>query len=124
MFSTDAKHRSHNSTSETKVVVAWLQDINDSAKFPVLDMVELCDPEKHSYSSGERVDSRVPEKEVVIIYVHPLKTGLFRVQMSTAFKYENNNVLMIFLRVVIASVLWGMRACGVVGRVCRGVNHS
>lgn len=82
----DVKHRIHNSQSETKVVVAWLQDYNDHENFPALDLVELCDPQEPSYSTGNVMSgSKVPDREVVIIYIHPLKTGLFRIMVATVF---------------------------------------
>ena len=83
----DGKHRMNSSQSETKIVVAWLQDYNDHATFPALDLVELCDPQEFSYSAAGTagVLGRVPDKEVVVIYIHPLKTGLFRISVATVF---------------------------------------
>ena len=81
----DIKHKINNSQSETKVVVAWLQDFNDHETFPALDLVELCGPQEYSYSSGNSAVGRVPDKEVVVIFIHPLKTGLFRIMVATVF---------------------------------------
>ena len=78
------KHRAHHCHSETKVVIAWLQEFADEASFPALDLIELCDPHE-KYSSGNINYSRVPEKEVVVIYVHPLKTGLYRIKINALF---------------------------------------
>ncbi|XP_047132713.1 ral GTPase-activating protein subunit beta isoform X1 [Hydra vulgaris] len=81
----DIKHRSHHCHSETKVVVAWLQEFADEALFPALDLIELSDPHENSYSTANINYSRVPEKEVVIIFVHPLKTGLYRIKINALF---------------------------------------
>ncbi|XP_057315296.1 ral GTPase-activating protein subunit beta-like [Hydractinia symbiolongicarpus] len=83
--SAEVKQRPYNCQSETKVMVAWLQDFSDHFEFPALDLVELNDPQEHSYAAGSSATSRVPEKEVVVIYVHPLKTGLFRIMAKSVF---------------------------------------
>lgn len=68
-------------------MVAWLQDFTDHFEFPALDLIELNDPQEHSYAVGSSATSRVPDKEVVVIYVHPLKTGLFRIMAKSVFGY-------------------------------------
>ena len=49
----DVRHRVHNSQSETKIVVAWLQDVNDHQHFPARDLIELnAPPQESGYSSS------------------------------------------------------------------------
>ena len=63
--------------------VAWMQDYSDHVHFPVFDL--LRNLEGSEYSQTPNTLSRVPEKEICIIFVHPLKTGLFRIKLKTVF---------------------------------------
>jgi len=85
--SVEAKHRSYNSQSETKILITWLQHYADHANFPTLDLVDICYPNDCTYSHGNNVTTSrvVPDKEVVVIFIHPLKTGLFRVKVQALY---------------------------------------
>ena len=84
--SSEFKSRLHSSQSETKVIVAWLQDFGDSDNFPAVDLVQLFDPQEHAYAmSTSNISSRVPDKEIAVIFVNPLKTGLYRIKVVTQF---------------------------------------
>ena len=84
--SVEMKQRSYSSQSETKVLIAWLQHFEDHRSFPALDVMELCDPwYEYCNCNAQQVSSRVPEKEILMIFIHPLKTGLFRIKMKTVF---------------------------------------
>ena len=39
----------------------------------------------HHHHQPTFTTSRVPEREIVVIYIHPLKTGLFRIMVATVF---------------------------------------
>jgi len=79
----ETKTRGHSSTTETQVVVAWLQDFNDHFHFPVSEL--LTNLERVEFPQTTNTTSRVPEKEICIIFIHPLKTGLYRVKVRTVF---------------------------------------
>lgn len=84
--SRNEKAKSHNSESETKVVVAWLNDFEDYHHFPALDLIQLACPHPEEYqTSAEASASRVPEKEVVVIFIHAMQTDLYRIRVVTVF---------------------------------------
>ena len=80
---TETKTRGHSSSSETQVVVAWLQDFSDHLHFPIFDL--LTNLEGMEFPQTSNTGSRAPEKEICIIFIHPLKTGLYRVKVKTVF---------------------------------------
>ncbi|XP_065062908.1 ral GTPase-activating protein subunit beta-like [Rhopilema esculentum] len=79
----DSKIRGHSSSSETLVVVAWLQDFSDHTHFRALDL--LGNLEGVQFNQISNAPSRVPEKEICTIFVHPLKTGLYRIKLKTEY---------------------------------------
>eukprot|EP00794_Sanderia_malayensis_P019837 gene19837-21779_t len=84
----DTKSRDHSSQSETKVVVAWLQDFNDHNHFPINELINHFETRNNNFSQSQTTSatsSRVPEKEICIIFIHPLKTGLFRIKIKSVF---------------------------------------
>ena len=83
----EVKARGHSSSSETKVIVAWLQDFNDHAHFPIFELIGSLDSQDAWQNQVSNASSRAPEKEICVIFVHPLKTGLFRIKLKTVFGY-------------------------------------
>ncbi|XP_043946127.1 ral GTPase-activating protein subunit beta isoform X2 [Protopterus annectens] len=67
---------------ETKVLVVWVERYDDIENFPLADLLSetITGVETTSNSSGS-VRSSTSEKEVAVIFIHPLKTGLFRVKL-------------------------------------------
>lgn len=83
----DVKSRVHSSQSETKVVVAWLQDFHDHVHFPVSEVLNHFESQDSSgaHHPGTSTSSRVPEKEICIIFIHPLKTGMYRIKVKAVY---------------------------------------
>ena len=47
----------------------------------------------HHHHHQTSFSGRVPEREIVVIYIHPLKTGLFRIMVATVFGWVLYNKL-------------------------------
>ncbi|XP_053309406.1 ral GTPase-activating protein subunit beta isoform X3 [Spea bombifrons] len=70
---------------ETKVAVVWLEQYDDIENFPLSDLVaETSTGIETTTNSSTSIRNSAPEKEVPVIYIHPLYTGLFRVKVHGA----------------------------------------
>lgn len=70
---------------ETKVYVVWVERYDDIENFPLSDLVsETSTGVETSTNSSTSLRSTAPEKEVPVIFIHPLNTGLFRVKVQGA----------------------------------------
>ncbi|KAK1796416.1 hypothetical protein P4O66_009468 [Electrophorus voltai] len=69
---------------ETKVLVVWVERYDDIENFPVSELLTETSTgvESAVNSSASRPSS--PEKDVLVIFIHPLKTGLFRIKLHGA----------------------------------------
>lgn len=70
----------HNTSSETNVVVAWLERFEDHAQFPVDDLLmefDIC----CSDSTRSLFD-----KETVVIFIHHLRSGLYRIHIRSTIR--------------------------------------
>ncbi|XP_039175073.1 ral GTPase-activating protein subunit beta isoform X1 [Crotalus tigris] len=70
---------------ETKVYVVWVERYDDIENFPLSDFVsETSTGVETTTNSSTSLRSAIPEKEVPVIFIHPLNTGLFRVKVQGA----------------------------------------
>uniref|UniRef100_A0AAR2KFX4 Ral GTPase-activating protein subunit beta n=1 Tax=Pygocentrus nattereri TaxID=42514 RepID=A0AAR2KFX4_PYGNA len=69
---------------ETKVLVVWVERYDDIENFPVSELLAETSTgvESAVNSSASRPSSS--EKDVPVIFIHPLKTGLFRIKLHGA----------------------------------------
>lgn len=76
----------HNTSSETNVMVAWLERFEDHAQFPVDELLMEFD------FSGD-VGHSLREKDTVIIFIHHLRSGLYRIHIRSTIRYTYDWVL-------------------------------
>ncbi|XP_040463902.1 ral GTPase-activating protein subunit beta isoform X3 [Falco naumanni] len=70
---------------ETKVYVVWVERYDDIENFPLPDLVsETSTGVETMANSSTSLRSGIPEKEVPVIFIHPLNTGLFRIKLQGA----------------------------------------
>ncbi|OXB56228.1 hypothetical protein ASZ78_011129 [Callipepla squamata] len=70
---------------ETKVYVVWVERYDDIENFPLPDLVsETSTGVETTANSSASLRSTIPEKEVPVIFIHPLNTGLFRIKLQGA----------------------------------------
>uniref|UniRef100_A0A3Q3FK96 Ral GTPase-activating protein subunit beta n=1 Tax=Labrus bergylta TaxID=56723 RepID=A0A3Q3FK96_9LABR len=70
---------------ETKVFVVWVERFDDIENFPLTDLLaETSTGLEASMSNSTSCRSGLLEKDVPLIFIHPLKTGLFRVRLHGA----------------------------------------
>uniref|UniRef100_A0A1A8V8F6 Ral GTPase-activating protein subunit beta n=1 Tax=Nothobranchius furzeri TaxID=105023 RepID=A0A1A8V8F6_NOTFU len=70
---------------ETKVFVVWVERFDDIENFPLSDLLaETSTGLEASLSNSTSCRSGLLEKDVPLIFIHPLKTGLFRIRLHGA----------------------------------------
>uniref|UniRef100_A0A8C5TZB7 Ral GTPase-activating protein subunit beta n=1 Tax=Malurus cyaneus samueli TaxID=2593467 RepID=A0A8C5TZB7_9PASS len=70
---------------ETKVYVVWVERYDDIENFPLPDLVsETSTGVETTANSSTSLRSSIPEKEIPVIFIHPLNTGLFRIKLQGA----------------------------------------
>uniref|UniRef100_A0A8C3AF95 Ral GTPase-activating protein subunit beta n=1 Tax=Cyclopterus lumpus TaxID=8103 RepID=A0A8C3AF95_CYCLU len=70
---------------ETKVFVVWVERFDDIEHFPLSDLLaETSTGLEASMSNSTSCRSGLLEKDVPLIFIHPLKTGLFRIRLHGA----------------------------------------
>uniref|UniRef100_A0A3P9P8E5 Ral GTPase-activating protein subunit beta n=1 Tax=Poecilia reticulata TaxID=8081 RepID=A0A3P9P8E5_POERE len=70
---------------ETKVFVVWVERFDDIENFPLSDLLaETSTGLEASMSNSTSCRSGLLEKDVPLIFIHPLKTGLFRIGLHGA----------------------------------------
>ncbi|XP_072259767.1 ral GTPase-activating protein subunit beta isoform X6 [Pyxicephalus adspersus] len=70
---------------ETKVAVVWLEQYDDLENFPLADLAaETSTGIETTTNSSTSLRNSMPDKEVPVIFIHPLYTGLFRVKVHGA----------------------------------------
>ena len=68
----------HNTSSETNVLVAWLERFEDHAQFPVDELLMEFDVSESARS--------LLEKETVVIFIHHLRSGLYRIHIRSTIR--------------------------------------
>ncbi|XP_034447571.1 ral GTPase-activating protein subunit beta isoform X1 [Hippoglossus hippoglossus] len=70
---------------ETKVFVVWVERFDDIENFPLTELLaETSTGLEASMSNSTSCRSGLLEKDVPLIFIHPLKTGLFRIRLHGA----------------------------------------
>ncbi|KAL2090574.1 hypothetical protein ACEWY4_012837 [Coilia grayii] len=70
---------------DTKVLVVWVERFDDIENFPLADLlVETSTGVETAVNSSTSCRSTFSEKDVPVIFIHPLKTGLFRIRLHGA----------------------------------------
>ncbi|XP_041080442.1 ral GTPase-activating protein subunit beta-like isoform X11 [Polyodon spathula] len=68
---------------ETKVLVVWVERYDDIENFPLSDLLaETSTGVETTTNSSTSLRPVMSEKEVPIIFIHPLKSGLFRIKLQ------------------------------------------
>ncbi|KAL4646238.1 ral GTPase-activating protein subunit beta-like isoform X10 [Arapaima gigas] len=66
---------------ETKVFVVWVECYDDIENFPLSDLLSETSTGMETFSNNRTAAS---EKDVPIVFIHPLNTGLFRIKLHGA----------------------------------------
>ncbi|XP_077869075.1 ral GTPase-activating protein subunit beta-like [Saccoglossus kowalevskii] len=67
---------------ETKVLVVWLEDYDDHETFPLTDLLaETSTGIEYLLMSSSSLN-KVLDKEIIIIFIHPLTSGLYRIHVE------------------------------------------
>ncbi|XP_028849927.1 ral GTPase-activating protein subunit beta-like isoform X3 [Denticeps clupeoides] len=67
---------------ETKVLVVWVESYDDIENFPVAELLaETSTGLENMVNSSTSCRSTVSEKDVPIVFIHPLRTSLFRIKL-------------------------------------------
>lgn len=70
---------------DTKVLVVWVERFDDIENFPLGDLLaETSTGVETAVSSSTSCRTTFSEKDVPVIFIHPLKTGLFRIKLHGA----------------------------------------
>ena len=71
----------HNTSSETNVVVAWLERFEDRAQFPVDELLM-------EFDFSQNVGHSLREKDTMVIFIHHLRSGLYRIHIRSTISYH------------------------------------
>ncbi|XP_066558893.1 ral GTPase-activating protein subunit beta isoform X5 [Amia ocellicauda] len=70
---------------ETKVLVVWVERFDDIENFPLSDLLaETSTGVENTTNSSTSLRPTASEKDIPVIFIHPLKTGLFRIKLNGA----------------------------------------
>uniref|UniRef100_A0A4W3JP54 Ral GTPase-activating protein subunit beta n=1 Tax=Callorhinchus milii TaxID=7868 RepID=A0A4W3JP54_CALMI len=70
---------------ETKVIVVWVERFDDIENFPLPDLLpETSTGVENTTNSSMSLRTTMSDKDVPVIFIHPLKTGLFRIKVQGA----------------------------------------
>ena len=69
----------HNTSSETNVLVAWLERFEDHVQFPVDELLMEFD------FTGDAGHS-LRDKDTVVIFIHHLRSGLYRIHIRSTIR--------------------------------------
>lgn len=68
-------------TTEVKMLAVWLESFEDHLNFPVCELLEMTSTGQDGAAGGSiRAEDRI--QECFIIFIHSLKSGLFRVHLK------------------------------------------
>ncbi|XP_063816263.1 ral GTPase-activating protein subunit beta isoform X1 [Pseudophryne corroboree] len=104
---------------ETKVAVVWLEQYDDLENFPLSDLVaETSTGIETTTNSSTSIRNSMPDKEVPVIFIHPLCTGLFRVKVHGA-SGKFNMVIPLVDGMVVSRRVLGFLVRQTVINICR-----
>ena len=70
----------HNTSSKTNVLVALLERFEDHAQFPVDELLM-------EFDFCQIVGYSLREKDTVVIFIHHLRSGLYRIHIRSTIRY-------------------------------------
>ena len=80
----------HNTSSESNVVVAWLERFEDRAHFPVDELLM-------EFDLSQNVGHSLREKNTVVIFIHHLRSGLYWIHIRSTFRYIGPFLLLFYI---------------------------
>uniref|UniRef100_A0A8C2GVC3 Ral GTPase-activating protein subunit beta n=1 Tax=Cyprinus carpio TaxID=7962 RepID=A0A8C2GVC3_CYPCA len=102
---------------DTKVLVVWVERYDDIENFPVSELLAETSTGVETAVNSSTSRSSSSEKDVPIIFIHPLKTGLFRIKLHGALG-KFNMVIPLVDNMVVSRRSLGECVC-----VCVCVKH-
>ncbi|XP_030854723.1 ral GTPase-activating protein subunit beta isoform X2 [Strongylocentrotus purpuratus] len=69
---------------ELKVLVVWLENFEDHQTFPLADLLHKTSTGSENLTTSNNSLSKTPEPSIMIIYIHLLKSGLFRIHIQSS----------------------------------------
>ncbi|XP_063064371.1 ral GTPase-activating protein subunit beta-like [Engraulis encrasicolus] len=104
---------------ETKVLLAWVESYDDIESFPMAELLaETSTGLETGGNSSSSCRSVFYEKDVPVVFIHPLKTGLFRIKLHRSAP-KLNMVLPLVDGMVVSRRALGALVRQTVVNVCR-----
>ncbi|KAG8565218.1 hypothetical protein GDO81_012762 [Engystomops pustulosus] len=103
---------------ETKVAVVWLEQYDDLENFPLSDLAAETCTGIETTTNSTSIRNSTPDKEVPVIFIHPLYTGLFRVKVHGA-SGKFNMVIPLVDEMVVSRRALGFLVRQTVINICR-----
>nr|XP_054758324.1 ral GTPase-activating protein subunit beta-like isoform X2 [Lytechinus pictus] len=69
---------------ELKVLVVWLENFEDHQTFPLADLLHKTSTGSENLTTSNNSLSKTPEPSIMIVYIHLLKSGLFRIHIQSS----------------------------------------
>uniref|UniRef100_A0A8C2ERA2 Ral GTPase activating protein, beta subunit (non-catalytic) n=1 Tax=Cyprinus carpio TaxID=7962 RepID=A0A8C2ERA2_CYPCA len=85
---------------DAKVLVVWVERYDDIENFPVSELLAETSTGVETTVNSSTSRSSSSEKDVPIIFIHPLKTGLFRIKLHGALGKFSMVIPLVFNMVV------------------------
>ena len=80
----------HNTSSETNVVVAWLERFEDRAQFRLDELLM-------EFDLSQNVGHSLREKDTVVIFIHHLRSGLYWIHIRSTIRYIGPFLLLFYI---------------------------
>lgn len=74
-----SRSSTHNTSSETNVLVAWLERFEDHTQFPVDELLM-------EFDFSDDLGHSLREKDTVVIFIHHLRSGLYRIHIRSTIR--------------------------------------
>ncbi|XP_015763600.1 PREDICTED: ral GTPase-activating protein subunit beta-like, partial [Acropora digitifera] len=74
-----SRSSTHNTSSETNVLVAWLERFEDHTQFPVDELLM-------EFDFSDELGHSLREKDTVVIFIHHLRSGLYRIHIRSTIR--------------------------------------
>uniref|UniRef100_A0A673GXL3 Ral GTPase-activating protein subunit beta-like n=1 Tax=Sinocyclocheilus rhinocerous TaxID=307959 RepID=A0A673GXL3_9TELE len=102
---------------DTKVLVVWVERYDDIENFPVSELLAETSTGVETAVNSSTSRSSSSEKDVPIIFIHPLKTGLFRIKLHGAMG-KFNMVIPLVDNMVVSRRSLGVCVCNCEIKIC------
>ena len=80
----------HHTSSETNVLVAWLERFEGHAQFPVDELLM-------EFDLSQTVGHSLREKDTVVIFIHHLRSGLYWIHIRSTISYIGPFLLLFYI---------------------------